>query len=546
MDQFDYIIVGAGSSGCVLAARLTEDPSVKVLVVEAGGSEKQAILEMPVAWFRAMRKASVGWGYATEPEPHADNRRIPAPRGRVIGGCSSINGMMYSRGHPLDYDQWAQMGAKGWSFADVLPYFRKSEANWRGKSEYHGADGPLTVARHQTDDTIYPAIMKTAKSLGYRELDDFHGASTEGFSAPDFTVHEGRRGSTAKRFLRPALKRSNLVLVSEALTTRVVMEGKRAVGVEYERDGARVTVRAKREVIVSAGAFNSPQLLLLSGIGPAKELKEHGIKVVQDLPGVGRNLQEHAAVRPVFEANGKITFDQELRLDRLTASVIRWWLKGTGPVAGLPVAAQGFVKTRDGLDRPDMQFLISPVAMDAEVWFPGWRAPRGEYFSIANILLSPESTGTVTLRSGDPHDKPKILLNLLATENDRAAFRRFVRFTRKFFAAPPLSDLISREIEPGEDAQGDDEIDAYVRSVVSTAMHPTSTCAMGAGANAVLDEKLRVRGVEGLRVVDCSAMPTVVGGNTNAAAIMIGEKAADLIREAGQPAVSSNAARASG
>ncbi|MEH3106550.1 MAG: GMC family oxidoreductase N-terminal domain-containing protein [Sphingomonas fennica] len=524
--DFDYVIVGAGSAGCVLAARLSEDPSARVLLIEAGGSEKRDRVAMPLAWFDAMRDASIGWGYMSEPEPHADGRRIPAPRGKLIGGCSSINGMMYSRGSPQDYDQWAQMGARGWSHADVLPYFRKSERNWRGASDHHGGDGPLTVTRHATDAHVYPRLIAAAEKLGHAHLDDFHGEATEGFSAPDFTTDGGRRGSTAARFLRPAMARPNLSLVSEALTTRVVVEGGHATGVEYVRGGETRIARAAREVILSAGAFNSPQILLLSGIGPAADLMEMGIPVVRDLPGVGANLQDHASIGAIFRASGPFTFDRELRLDRMALSVLRWKLFGTGPIAGLPVGAQGFLRTREGLDRPDLQLLVSPVAMDARIWFPGWRKRKGDFFSISNVLLHPESRGTVTLRSPNPADKPKILFNLLSTEGDRASFRRFLRLTRELMATEPAAGLVTDEIVPGAAVTDDAEIDAYVRRGVGTAMHPTSTCAIGA----VVDETLAVRGVEALRVVDCSVMPTIVGGNTNAPAIMIAEKAADLIR----------------
>ena len=531
---FDYIIVGAGSSGCVLANRLSADPANRVLLLEAGASEqKQSVIEMPLAWFQAMMTPGIGWGYASEPEPHADGRRIPAPRGRVVGGCSSINGMMYSRGAPQDYDQWAQMGNRGWSHVDVLPYFRRSERNWRGESAHHGGSGELSVAKHNPDAVIYPQLIETAEKLGYRHLDDFHADEVEGFSTPDFTVHQGRRGSTAARFLRPALSRANLTLVTEALTTRVVIEHGRAVGIEYEQGGERIIARAEREVILSAGAFNSPQLLLLSGIGPAEELRDQGIAVVQDLPGVGRNLQDHASIAMMYEAAVE-TFDRELRFDRMAIAWMKWKLLGTGTIAGLPVGAQGFIKTREGLDRPDIQLLVSPVAMDAKVWFPGWRERRGDFFSVANVLLHPESHGTVKLRSADPRDKPAITFNLLASENDRASFRRFVRFTRRFFATEPAASLIRAELLPGADVQDDSEIDAFVRQRIGTAMHPTSSCAMGQGPQAVVDDSLAVRGIDGLRVVDCSIMPNIVGGNTQAPAIMIAEKAADIILAAHQ------------
>ncbi len=537
--SYDYIIVGAGSAGCVLAARLSEDPATKVLLIEAGGPDKGWLVSMPLAWFRAMTTPSLGWGYTTEPEPFADNRPIPEPRGKLLGGCSSINGMMYSRGSPADYDQWAQMGLSGWSFSDVLPYFRKSETNWRGASAYHGGDGPLAVARHLNDGFVYPRLAATAQAMGFKLLDDFHGPEQDGFCAPDFTVKRGRRGSTAALFLRPALGRPNLTVQTRTLTTRIILEHSRAKGVEILNDGRMDKVFAEREVILCGGAFNSPQLLMLSGIGAADELREAGVTPRHDLPGVGRNLQEHASVASLWEASGRFTFDSQLRLDRMALSGLQWLLFGTGAIAGLPVGIQGFVRTREGLDRPDLQTLISPVAMDAKVWFPGWRKPRGDVFSVSNVLLHPESRGWVKLRSADPNDKPRIRLNLLQAEADRQAFHRFIRFTRDFFATQPAASLVLRESAVTAAPQTEAEIDSFIRSAVRTAMHPTSSCAMGLGPDAVLDQNLKVRGLEGLRVADCSSMPLIVGGNTAAPAVMLAEKAADLIRQR-SPAMSAS------
>lgn len=522
--RYDYIIVGAGSSGCVLADRLSANPANRVLLIEAGGSEKGHLTEMPLAWFRAMMSSRIGWGYMSEPEPHADDRRIPVPRGKVIGGSGSINGMMYSRGAPGDYDQWSQLGARGWSWAEVLPYFRKSEANWRGESDYHGGSGPLTVSRNDPHPVIHPAIVAAAARLGYRELDDFHGPAQEGFSTVDITTHKGRRGSSAARFLRPAMVRKNLRVIDGALTTRVIVKDGCAIGVEYKRDGITQAAYADGEVILSAGTFNTPQLLLLSGIGPADDLRDLGVEVLQDIP-VGRNLQDHASIRGMYEASGPITFDRELRFDKMAIAAARWRLLGSGPLTRMPIGAQGFVRTREGLDRPDLQMLVSSVAMDAKVWFPGVRKRRGDYLAVASVLLHPESTGSVKLRSTDPRDKPEIRFNLLATEGDRAAFRRIVRFVRALFSQPEAAALVKSEMLPGPDISTDVEIDAFVRQVIGTAMHPTSTCAIGP----VVDPELRVHGVANLRVVDCSIMPVIVGGNTNAPAIMIAEKAADMI-----------------
>jgi choline dehydrogenase len=492
-------------------------------------------MKMPLAWRNTFMDPSLGWGYTSEPEPFADQRRIPVPRGKVLGGSSSVNGMMYQRGHPGDYDGWRLSGLPGWGYADVLPYFRRSESNWRGETTWHGGDGPLTVARHHTDDFIYPRLIETAERLGYAHLDDFHAERAEGFSAPEFNVHRGNRASTAARFLRPAMRRKNLDVRTGALAHRLVIENHRAVAVEYEAEGTLQRVRATREIVLCGGAFNSPQVLLLSGIGPAEDLAAAGVKAVHDLPGVGKNLQDHQSVGVVFEANGKITFDSQLRWDRLAWHVMRWQLFGTGVASGLPVAAQGFYRSRPELAWPDVQFLISPVSMAARPWFPRWREGAGHRFSLANVLLHPDSRREVTLRSPNPKDPPHILFNLLQAPGDRATLRAAIRFARRFFATPPASELVTQELMPGPDVSSDDEIDAWVRKMVGTAMHPTSTCAMGIDAMAVVDAELRVRGLEGLRVADASVIPRIPGGNTNAPVIMVAEKAADLVRGRAPP-----------
>jgi len=536
MSTPDYVVVGGGSAGCVLAARLSEDPAVSVLLLEAGASEAGWLkMRMPLAWRDTFMEPALSWGFKSEPQAHADGRVIPVPRGKVLGGTGSVNGMMYSRGVPADYDDWARGGLPGWSYANVLPYFKRAESNWRGANDWHGATGPLTVARHQPDRYFYPALIAAARELGFAELEDFHGAQIEGFSTPDFTVHRGERASTVARYLRPVMQRANLKVITGAQAARLLVSGGRVRGVDCVIDGAAQCFKCAREVLLAAGAISTPQLLLLSGIGAPRQLEAHGVPVVHPLPGVGCNLQDHQSLGVMFRARDPVSFDAQLRADRLAWSLLRWLLFRSGPVAGLPVAAQGFVRTAEGLDRPDLQMLVSPVSMAARPWFPLWRAGAGHVLSIACVLAHPASRGQVTLRSADPRDPPRVQLGLLEASADRAAFRRFVRFVRQYFATPAARALVASELLPGSALSSDAEIDAYVRRNVGTAMHPTSTCAMGVDADAVVDGQLKVHGLEGLRIVDASVMPIIIGGNTNAPVIMIAEKAADLIR--GRPAL---------
>lgn len=525
----DYLIIGAGSAGCVLAHRLSERP-VSVRLLEAGGPDDHLYLRMPLAFLRAMFLPQVTWSYLSEPEPQLNGRQIWLPRGRVLGGTSSINGMFYMRGHSKDFDGWRDLGCPGWGYEDVLPYFRRMETSWRGASRYHGDRGPLPVRAIDTAKLLHEPLMQSAAAAGYATSEDLAGEHQEGFARGEVTIDpRGRRASTARAYLHPIAHRPNLTVTTRALTHRILIEKGRAVGVEYERDGQLQRVRALREVILCAGTYNSPQLLMLSGIGPASELESHGIRPVLDLPGVGANLSEHPRVPVELEATAPVTFLNELRLDRVIVSVLRWSLFGTGPFATQLNSCNIVIRTLASLEQPDVQLMSNPVRMDARIWVPGLSRRQEHRMTADVVVLHPGSRGRVSLRSGDPHDPPRITLNLFTDPADIDTAMRGLTAARAIYRTPPQAHITGREIRPGAGVNTRDELLAYIRANGGVTQHPVGTCAMGAGRQAVVDERLRVRGIEGLRIADASIMPTVPGGNTNAAAIMIGEKASDLI-----------------
>jgi len=524
--EFDYLVIGAGSAGCAVAARLSEDPSVTVALVEAGGRALNPWLHVPVGYFKTMHNPAVDWRYRTAPDPGLNGRSIEWPRGKVLGGSSALNGLLYVRGQPQDYDHWRQLGCRGWGWSDVLPFFRLSERQERGADDLHGGDGPLAVSDMRAHRALCDKFIAAAEAAGIPRNDDFNGPEQEGVGYFQLTMLNGLRCSSATAYLKPARRRANLHIVTDALARRLTLAGGRVTGIEIERDGAIETLAVRRETVLSAGAIGSPQILQLSGIGPGDVLTAQGIAPVLDLPGVGANLQDHLQARLVHEVT-EPTLNDEVNsfLGRLRIGA-EFVLRRRGPMTMGASQVGAFTRTRPEIATPDIQFHIQPLSSQA----PGHGLDRFSAFTTSVCQLRPESRGHVRIVSPDPRAHPEILANYLATATDRQTMIEGVRIGRRIAAAPPLAEIVRTEREPGPAAATDGALLDWIRARATTIYHPAGTCRMGTDDMSVVDERLRLRGLGGLRVADASIMPTITSGNTNAPAIMIGEKAAAMIR----------------
>ena len=527
---YDYVIIGAGSAGCVLANRLSEDPNVSVLLLEYGGSDRSIFIQMPTALSIPMSMSKYNWGYESQPEPYLNNRRIDCARGKVIGGSSSINGMVYVRGHALDFDEWQENGSRDWGYSHCLPYFKKADDWAFGRDEYRSQQGPLSVNNgNNMQNPLYGAFIEAGAQAGYMKTQDYNGRQQEGFGPMHMTVKNGVRWSTANAYLKPALKRPNLTLISGAMTQRILLEGKKAAGVEFFKDGELMTASANRDLILSAGPIASPHLLQLSGIGPGQVLQKAGIEVKHDLPGVGENLQDHLEFYFQFRCKQPITLNGKLGLWSKFLIGSRWFFYKTGLGATNHFESCAFIRSKAGIKWPDIQYHFLPAAMR----YDGKVAFDGHGFQVHVGHNKPLSRGSVKAISPDINDKPEILFNYLQHQDDIEGFRACVRLTREIISQPAMDAYRGTEIQPGEDVQTDSDIDAFIRSAAETAYHPSCSCRMGEDDMAVVDSETRVHGIEGLRVVDSSIFPTIPNGNLNSPTIMVAERAADIIKGKG-------------
>ena len=536
-EGYDYIVVGGGSAGCVLANRLSETPTARVLLVEAGSRDWDPLIRVPLMASFFLRHKLHNWAYETEPEPFMDNRRIPWPRGRVLGGSSAINGMVYIRGNRGDYDHWAQLGLRDWSYEKVLPWFKRSENFLEGPDDFHGSGGELPVVRSSAPVPLYDYFIEAGRQAGFPVNRDFNGADQEGFGRFHFTQRDGQRWSTARSFLDPARGRPNLSILTNAHLLRVVIEKGRATGVEVSVKGEKRFIHADKEVVLSCGAITSPTALMLSGVGAPEELRTQGIKVAVDLPSVGKNLQDHVNTRIVQACEEPDALYDLRRVDRAVLSVARAILTRTGPGTSFPLEGGCFMRSRPDVEFPDLQVHFFPgVPATTGMRIPFVPQPAGVHdgygYAASMCQLRPESRGTISLRSADPFAPPVIRANYLSVEADRQCFRNGIRIMRDVFRQKAFDRMKAREFAPGPDVTSDSALDAYVAKSAGTVFHPVGTCRMGVDDQSVLDEQLRVRGVEGLRVADASVMPTLISGNTNAPTIMIAEKCADYMKKA--------------
>jgi 4-pyridoxate dehydrogenase len=535
MKNYDYIIVGAGSAGCTLANRLTEDADARVLVIEAGGWDRDPWIHIPLGWGKILQQRRHDWMYFSEPEPRLNNRPIECARGKIIGGSSATNAMAYCRGHPRDYDRWAAGGATGWSYADVLPYFRRQETWSGGANAYRGGDGPLATRPSRYEDPLVEACLAAGAAAGYPVTEDYNGANPEGFGRLQMTIRNGWRCSAATAYLRPALRRSNLDVMVNAFATRITFDGRRAVGIEYLHDGEQHVARAEREVLLAGGVVNSPQLLMLSGIGDPAELREHSIDVRAPLPAVGKNLQDHISASVEYRRRTPGPFCKNMRLDRLGVELAKAVTLGTGFACDLPSGWTAFIKSGPDVQLPDIQLIFRAIPLGAGPYLPPFKPAFADGFGCRAILLRPKSRGEIRLASSDPRTPPRIYQKFFAVDDDLAALRAGIKLTRELGRQDALKSFVEAEIAPGPGKTSDADIDTHIFATALTAHHPLGTCKMGPAGDAstVVDPQLRVHGVDGLRVIDASVMPDLVGGMINAPVVMIAERGADLVRGAG-------------